>query len=155
MLTEIEQYLEILASTRKILLDAMASIPDEKFAWQPGPAASSAEAIAQHIGAWESRYLSVIAHGDGRATDRTILTMKGKQSLLEHLGQIRAHSLQIINGLKSQDLDLLRLYGNTQRTVRHMLLRLLRHEYYHTGQINYIYLLLNPNATNEAVPSPE
>ncbi len=155
MSAEIEQYLEILAGTRKILLDAIASIPDEKFAWQPGPAASSAEAIVQHIGVWESRYLSVIVHGDDRVTDRTILTLKGKKNLVARTEQIRSSTLQIIRQLKPQELDTLRPYDNTQRTVRHMLLRLLRHEYYHTGQINYIYLLLNPSATGEAVPPPQ
>ena len=154
MPSEIDQYLEILNGTRKILLDAVASIPDEKFSWSPGLAASSAEAILQHIGAWESRYVSVIVHSDGRSTDRTILTVKGKKNLVEKVEQIRAQTLQVIQKLKSTDLDSLRPYDNTQRTVRHMLLRLLRHEYYHTGQINYIYLLLNPKAIGEAVPPP-
>lgn len=154
MPTEIEQYLEILSGTRKILLDAVASVPDAKFDWSPGPAASPAEAILQHIGAWESRYISVIVHGDNRATDRAILTLKGKKNLTEKIEQIRANTLQVIKQLRPGDLDATRPYDNTERTVRHMLLRLLRHEYYHTGQINYLYLLLHPNATGEAVPPP-
>ena len=152
--TETEQIIAVLDSTRGILLESVAQIPDGKFPWTPGPAASSVEAILQHIAEWETLYLSVVIHGDARATEWTLKVIVGRRDLLRKLEEIRAKTRQAIQRLAPADLDAVRHYRGEDYTVRQMILRLLRHEYYHTGQINYIYLLLNPQAAGQATPSP-
>jgi uncharacterized damage-inducible protein DinB len=99
-------------------------------------------------------YLSVIVHGDGRDTEWTLKAIAGRKGLLRKLEEIRAKTRQAIQQLTPADLDAVRHYRGKDYTVRQMILRLLRHEYYHTGQINYIYLLLHPEAAGQATPSP-
>ncbi len=151
---ELEQFCAVLASTRQMLLEAIRAIPEEKLSWSPSPSASSVEAILRHLVAWETYFLSVIVKGDGRETERTRQKGTGRENLLRELEEIRARTLRVIQRLGPQDLDAPRRLPAGDSTIRQILLRLLRHEHYHLGQINYIYLLLHPQATGEALPPP-
>lgn len=150
---EIEQIRELLAGTRKVLLDAVSEIPNEKFDWKPCPSASSTRAILGHLGLWEAFFLSVIA-GDRPRQATDLETLSGRQALLDRLEGIRAETLQAVRELGPMGLDEVRELPVGQSTVRGILLRLLRHEHYHAGQIAYISFLLHPEAAGPALPRP-
>jgi uncharacterized damage-inducible protein DinB len=136
------------------LIEAIVQIPEEKFGWAPCPSASSAEAILRHVAEFETWYVSMIVHRDGRYTDRSLRAISGRVPLLQKLEEIRTRTLQAIQQLKPVDLEAVFQYRGREHTVRQILLRLLRHEHYHTGQINYISFLLHPEASGQTLPPP-
>jgi len=148
MTPELEPVWKQFVETYDALRDALSEVPDDRLAWKPCPAATSALSIVAHIVRANRRYSSLAACADlpGDPPEE----ISGRPRLLELLGESERQVREGFEGLSRDDLS--RRCADDWSPLGPAVTgpldalwfcnQIVRHTAYHLGQINYLLLLL-------------
>jgi uncharacterized damage-inducible protein DinB len=152
---EIHDLQRLFRASHEALLQTAASIPEAQGDWKPNKRASSMMEILRHLCEWESRLISLAKHGDARdqigVSPRTHPHLQG---VLAELERTRQHTFAFLDRISPADLSEKRSFSGQEASVRELLIRQLRHEHYHVGQIQYLHFLLGLNPEEKPLPRP-
>jgi uncharacterized damage-inducible protein DinB len=152
---EIHDLQKLFRASHEILLHTAASIPEAQRDWKPNGQASSLIEIMRHLCEWESRLLSFAEHGDAR--DQIAVTPESHpdpDGVLSELKERRLRTEAFLDRLSPTELNRTRSLAGRGVTVRELLIRQLRHEHYHVGQIQYLHFLLGLHPEEGPLPHP-
>src|SRR5438309_1547138 len=148
MIAELEPVWKQFTETYDALRQALAEVPDDRLSWRPGPAATTAALITQHIARANRAYAAKI---DGSAfTIPPYEEQMSRERLLELLAVSEERVREVFEQLPAEELrrtraDRRRPLGPEVEGPLDALWfaqQMVRHSAYHLGQINYILLLL-------------
>ncbi|HZO89298.1 MAG TPA: DinB family protein [Chthonomonadaceae bacterium] len=154
MISELEPVWKQFTETYDALRQALAQVPEDRLHWQPTPGATSVDGITRHIVSGNLAYSSMIAEGH-RNVVRPREPAPNRERLLELLDTSEQRVKTVFEQLSAQDLCLPRADGwmplgvevSGPLDVLWFAQQIVRHSAYHLGQINYILLLLDSDAT--------
>jgi len=141
------------------LLERMRQVAPDEFDWVPRPGMKSIRAQLDEIGRMEKIVLEHVKTGT-RPSWEDALTWPG-DSIAEYisvLDQVRDELKEHITGMSDSDLDhLIKLpekwvqYWKVVEMAREEYLRwIIRHEYYHVGQVTVLLWILGKNPYDES-----
>lgn len=148
--TEGRVFYDVARTNYEGLREAVAALPAAQLGWKPAAQASSVAEILNHLSAWEGFLLAAAQRGEARA--QTAVGPVTPGPALSKLDALHERFLGFIEGLSPDALDTKRNVAGREVTVRELVLRWLRHEHYHVGQINYIHFLLGLQPEQTALP---
>lgn len=154
-MAELQDLKRLFRASHEMLLQAVTAIPPEQIARKPHDGASSALEILRHLYEWESRLLSLAEHGDAR--DQIAVTPESHpdpEGVLAALKERRRRTEAFLDRLSPAELNRTRSLAGREVTVRELLIRQLRHEHYHVGQIEYLHFLLGVRPEEKPLPRP-
>ena len=154
MIRELEPAWKQFTETYDALRQALAEVPDDRLHWKPGPAATTAALITQHIARANRAYASTI---DGSSFARPPYEeAPSRERLLELLAASEQRVQEVFEQLPAEDLRCKRadrwspLGPEVQGPLDAMWFaqQMVRHSAYHLGQINYILLLIEGESSS-------
>ena len=125
------------------LQHALELIPDDQTSHKAASSATTPAHIAIHTCAADLNYSNVIDGGSRRVPLREE-DEPSKDALLRLVADARQTVDDLLDGLDDAALDGERQvrWWKEPASVRWILIHMIRHKYYHTGQLNYIHFLL-------------
>jgi uncharacterized damage-inducible protein DinB len=135
--------------TEHSILGSLWTVRDEEWASKLSPDGRSVREIARHVAAGKLAYYAA-AFGDGtQSWDAAAAAAESKASredLMAFMDERHAELVRAVSALDDQDLDAPRAahWGELVPT-RRILLVLIGHDYYHSGEINHLRSVLQGN----------
>lgn len=125
------------------LRHALQLIPGDKMAFKATPLATTPTQIVIHACNADLHYLNVI-DGGSRSGPIRPEDEPAKAALLRLIADAQQIVASVLAGLNDEELSAHRdvRWRTEPKTVRWILLHMLRHKHYHAGQLNYIHFLL-------------
>jgi uncharacterized damage-inducible protein DinB len=132
---ELEKYIRHLEWSRSELLALVSGLSDEQLSENPQPKGRPIRRILEHIFGAEYAYVRTLGKLDGVAGPGVVERM-GKDELLEWMGHVRAAEFAKLRSLNEQERSEPFVSGNSTRTARKMLRRMLEHEWEHLTELS-------------------
>jgi len=143
MEAEINELLRITETTFNQLRDAFEGIPADKLNWRPAEGAISPRMQIVHACQADRGYANRIDSGSRRTDFDLERELTTKQELLAYLEETRMMTTDLIESQSAATMDNpVEVPWIPDATVRFVLLHMLRHKHYHTGQINMMRWVL-------------
>jgi uncharacterized damage-inducible protein DinB/predicted RNase H-like HicB family nuclease len=132
---ELEKYIRHLEWSRSELLALVRGLSDEQLTENPQPKGRPIRRILEHIFGAEYAYVRTLGKLDGVAGPGVVERM-GKDELLEWMGYVRTAEIAKLRSLTEQERSEPFVQGNSTRTARKMLRRMLEHEWEHLTELS-------------------
>jgi len=131
------------AVTHDQLRHALELIPEDQMGFKAAALATTPTRIAIHSCSADLSYSNTIDGGSRRAP-LSPEDQPSKEALLQLIADTRQSVAELCSGLDEEGLEGERTVRWRQEpvTVRWILMHMIRHAHYHTGQLNYIHFLL-------------
>jgi len=147
-----------LADTREALKGYCKDIVTEEFVWEPRPGMKSVKAQLEEVGIMEKIHTHLLNTGDVLKWQAAI-TWSGEDvdSIFNDLDNIRKETNAYLESCSDEDFftirpmpEQLQAWWGKEFAPEKMIRWILRHEYYHVGQITYNRWMLGHNPYDEA-----
>ena len=153
MLSLRERSLKELQEIRSELLVTAERISPQEFDWLPRPGMKSAKSLLKEIGTMEQMHVLFLSHGEVSDWDNAV-NWSGEDlgSILEDLKSIRDITQEFLQRCTERRFETLRpvpgvwqQWWGKEASPEAMISWVMRHEYYHLGQLIYNRWLLGYN----------
>lgn len=136
MIPELDVYREHLERFRAVTLQSLDLVEDEDLAWRPGPHHYTLGQQFLHVAQAEDFQMRAILEGD-RDYERVRFPREipDREGLRAFFGQVRSHTLELLEGVTADALDEVVGDGEPRFSLRSWLWFVLEHEIHHKGQI--------------------
>lgn len=146
---------ELARASAEAVREALSAVPSGQLEWRPASRASTVLEILRHLCQWEMAFLSVASQGSvSMPFSVTAETHPEIDHVRSELDRVRGQTLDFLQGATTNDLDRRRTFMGREMTVRELIVRLLRHEHYHVGQIHYLHFLMDVKPEERPLPHP-
>jgi uncharacterized damage-inducible protein DinB len=158
MINHREQIKTELAETRKGLVELCQDISDEDFVWEPRPGMKSVKAQLEECGIMDKLHAHLVTTGE-MLDWKTAITWSGEnvEAYLKDLAAIRKETNQVIDNISDDAWfspiaipEEWKQWWGKEKAPESLIRWILRHEYYHVGQIVTNRWLLGHNPYGEA-----
>ncbi len=147
-----------LAGTREALLGYCKGISAEEFVWEPRPGMKSVKAQLEEVGIMEKIHTRMLNTGDV-LNWQTAVTWSGEDvdSIFSDMANIRKETNDFLESCSDEEFftvkpmpEALQAWWGKEYAPEAMIRWILRHEYYHVGQITYNRWMLGHDPYDEA-----
>jgi uncharacterized damage-inducible protein DinB/predicted RNase H-like HicB family nuclease len=132
---DLEKYIRHLEWSRSELLALVSGLSDEQLTENPQPKGRPIRRILEHIFGAEYAYVRRLGKLDGVAGPGPVERM-GRDELLEWMGHVRMAEIAKLRTLNEQERSEPFVHGNSTRTARKMIRRMLEHEWEHLTELS-------------------